>query len=255
MEIIFIDGFESGNFQNWSYVQAQSTSQGGPGSSYNYVNTGASFGIPAHGGEDVAQFYRPTSATSLPHAKVFKEWSNVGKKDQFGRVEEKLPDGGNPSGVYSAWYYLPKDYQVTSSKWANIFQFKEEGYIGGVKHQDPSWWLNMSAASAHGAGGSEPLLFVNHWKNDWGYKPNSVKAPLGRWFEIKAALYENDRIDWYLDGQKFDTSRDSTWNVGRFYDKSEGWIFGVGHYDGYGKLWVDDVKVETLSDTRARTPQ
>ena len=85
-------------------------------------------------------------------------------------------------------------------------------------------------------------------------KPVTVKAPLGRWFEIKANLYENDRIDWYLDGQKFDTSRDSTYDVGRFYDKSEGWIFGVGHYDGYGKLWVDDVKVTTLGDTSTAKP-
>ena len=202
----------------------------------------------------MAQFYRPTSAPNLQHAKIFKEWSNVGKKDQFGRVEEKLPDGGNPSGVYSAWFYLPKDYQVTSSTWTNLFQFKEEGYIGGVKHQDPSWWLNMSKASTWGQGGSEPVIFANHWQNDWGYKPNSVKAPLGRWFEIKAALYENDRIDWYLDGVKFDTSKDSTWDVGRFYDQSNGWIFGVGHYDGYGKVWVDDAKVTTLGDVGTPTP-
>src|SRR5688572_25745526 len=98
MATIFKDDFETGDFSKWSYIQGASTGQGGPGAAYNYVGTGASFGIPAHNGEDVAQFYRPTSATNLPHAKAFKEWSNVGKRDQFGRTEEKLPDGGNPDG-------------------------------------------------------------------------------------------------------------------------------------------------------------
>jgi hypothetical protein len=251
---LFSDNFETGNFRNWSYVQGQSTGQGGPGSAYNYVTTGASLGIQAHSGEDVAQFYRPDSATNLPHAKVFKEWSNVGKHDQFGRVEEKLPDGGNPSGVYSAWYYLPKDYQFTSSKWTNLFQFKEEGTLNGQWQQFPQWWLNMSSAKAWGVGGTEPVLFVNHWEQNYSnFKPTTIKAPLGRWFEVKAELHENDRIDWYIDGQKFDTSRDSTWDVGRAIreegGQSNGWIFGVGHYDGYGKVWVDDVKVTTLGDS------
>lgn len=254
MATIFSDNFESGNFQKWSYIQGADTSQGGPGAAYNYVGTGASFGINAHSGEDVAQFYRPTSATSLPHAKVFKEWSNVGKHDQFGRTEEKLPDGGNPDGVYKAWYYLPADYQVTQSKWTNLFQFKEEGYNNGVWNQYPSWWINMSSAKAWGKGGTEPVLFVNHWENKWDYTPEMVKAPLGRWFEIKAELHENDRIDWFIDGNKLTTSYDSTWDVGRFYDKSNGWIFGVGHYDGYGKVWVDDASFETFGTTPTPTP-
>lgn len=226
-------------------MQAQSAGQG-PGASTNYVAPAASFGISAHGGEDVAQFNRPASATGTPHAKVFKEWSNVGKHDQFGRTEDKLPDGGNPDGVYKAWYFLPSDYKVTARDWTNLFQFKEEGSKNGTWHQDPSWWLNMSAANAFNAGGSEPVLFVNNWGNNYNnYKPELVKAPLGRWFEVKAELHEDDRIDWYIDGKKFDTSLDSTYPVGRFYDKSDGWIFGVGHYGGAGKVWVDDVSVTT----------
>jgi hypothetical protein len=250
----FFDSFENGNFRKWSYIQAQSTSQGGPGAAYNYVATGSSFGITAHSGSDVAQFYRPASASGLPHAKVYKEWSNVGKKDQYGRVEDKLPDSGNPSGVYSAWYYLPKDYQFTAGQWTNLFQFKEEGFIDGQRRQDPSWWLNIGAAKSWGLGSTEPVLFVNNWGNDSShYNPKVVKAPVGRWFEIKAELHENDRIDWYLDGRKFDTSYDSIYDVGRFYDQSNGWIFGVGHYGGTGKVLVDDVKVTTFKDASSGT--
>jgi hypothetical protein len=125
-----------------------------------------------------------------------------------------------------------------------LLQFKEEGTLNGKWQQNPSWWLNMSAADAHGPGGSEPILFVNYWNSpDDNYVPITVKAPLGRWFEVKAELHEDDRIDWFLDGRKFDTSRDSTFEVGRFLDKSDGWVFGIGHYGGVGKLYVDDVRV------------
>lgn len=255
MTTLFSDGFEGGNFQNWSFVQAQDPNLG-PGSAYNYVSTASSFGITAHSGQDVAQFSRPSTSSQL-HAKVFKEWSNVGKHDQFGRVEDKLPDGGNPNGVYSAWYYLPKDYKANNG-WVNIFQFKEDGYTNGQWHQDPSWWLNLGPSNAFGSTGSEPTLFVTNWGNNLNhyanFKPAVTKAPVGRWFEVKAELHENDRIDWYVDGHKFDTSRDSTWDVGRFYDQSNKWIWGVGHYQGMGKFWVDDAKVTTLGDTSSSTP-
>jgi Ca2+-binding RTX toxin-like protein len=248
--VLFSDSFEAGNFNKWSYVHAQDTRQGGPGSSTNFVATGKSLGISAHGGDDVAQFARPTSASSLPHAKIFKEWSGVGKRDQFGRVEDNLP-GGDPSGTYKAHFFLPSNYKYETREWSNIFQFKEEGIENGKWTQNPSWWLNMSAASSWGAGGSEPVLFTNHWQNSWGYKPEVVKAPLGRWFEVRAEVRDNNRIDWFVDGKKLSTSYDSDHPVGRSYDKSDGWIFGVGHYGGYGKLYVDDVSVSTFGSSAA----
>jgi hypothetical protein len=225
-------------------VQAQS--EIGPGASTNYVATADSLGIKSHGGKYVAHFERPPG--SPENSKIFKEWSNDGKLDQFHRLEEQLPDGGNPEGIYKVWYYLPADYQHTNRSWTNLLQFKEEGINNGRWEQSPSWWLNMSAANAHGGVGNDPILFVNYWVADIdpSYDPVTVKVPLGRWFEIKAELHENDRIDWFLDGRKFDTSLDSTYDVGRFYDKSDGWVFGIGHYGGLGRLYVDDVSVTTL---------
>ena len=250
--LIWADSFESGDFRAWSFVQGADPKQGGPGPPHNFVATAVSLGIPAHDGKYVAQFERPVWATALPHAKVYKEWSNAGLRDQFGRLLTPLPDNNNPSASYSAWYYLPPTYRA-SAEWSNIFQFKEEGYIGGVWHQDPDWWINIGPVSTWGAGGAEPVVFANHWKQNYDkFHPVVRPAPLGRWFEIRAELYEHDRIDWYLDGRKFDTSYDSTYPVGRFFDRSTGWIFGVGHYLGYGKLWVDDARVTGLGSAPQR---
>jgi len=239
-------GFETGDFTEWSYVQGADPNQGGPGPQYVYVSTASAEGIPPHGGSWVAHFERPASAPAYPHAKVYKEWSVVGKEDQFGRVQERLPNDGNPSGIYRAWHYYPIDYQATS-EWTNIFQFKEEGIIRDALCQQPnwcqlpSWWISTAPAAHFGVGGNEPILFVSHLHLDYSnFHPKWLLVPLGRWFEIRADLYEGIRIDWYVDGQLLDQSYNSEYPVGRFYDESIGWVFGVGHYQGIGKLWVDD---------------
>lgn len=256
MATVFKDDFETGDFTKWSYIQGASTSQGGPGPQYNYVASASSFGIQAHSGDDVAKFERPASATNLPHAKAFKEWSQVGKRDQFGRIEDKMPNDGDPSGTYKVWYYLPKDYQFTSREWTCLTQFKEEGIENGKWTQNPSWGISMSSAQAWGdPGGTKPVMFASYYQNPWGYEPVKVDVPLGRWFEMRADLYENDRIEWYLDGKKFDTSYDSQHDVGRYYDKSEGWIYGIGHYLGTGKLYADDASYETFGTTPTPSPE
>ncbi len=244
MTVLFSEGFESGDFRGWSFVQALDPKQG-PGPTVNKVGTASTLGVRPRSGTYAAQFERPTWATTLPHAKVFKEWSNIGKRDEFGRTINALPNGGDPSGTYRAWFYLPTTYKADSS-WMNIFQFKEQGYKNGSWHQDPSWWLNVAKASKWGMGGDEPVIFANHWNNSWNYTPKAMKVPLGRWFEIRADLYEKDRIEWYVDGQLLDVSRNSKYPVGRFFDKSDGWVFGVGHYQGYGRLYVDDASMATL---------
>jgi hypothetical protein len=190
----WFDSFDSGDFSHWSYVQGQDPSQGGPGSEYVYVTTYDKAGIPAHSGTHVAHFERPASAVNYPHAKVYKEWSEVGKRDQFGRTEDRIFNNGDVSAIYSAWFYFPKDYTVPAD-WVNIFQFKEMGFDKqGNAIQYPSWWVNVGAEAsfAHGNVAMEtrqPVLFVNYWGNNYkNYHPKLVPLPLGRWFQLNANL-------------------------------------------------------------------
>lgn len=246
------DNFQSGNFLGWSYAQGADTSQGGPGPSYCYVTNQAQSGIVPHSGTYFAHFERPSSAINLPHAKVYKEWSNVGKLDQWRRKEDPIFNNGNVSGIYSAWFYFPADY-VPSTDFVNIFQFKEMGFDNkGNALQYPSWWVNIGRQNSFAHGNvametSKPMLFVNYWGNSYAnWNPKLVPLPLGRWFQLNANLHQGNRIDWYIDGKKFDTSYNSTWPVGRYYYNSTGWILGVGHYLGIGTLYVGHVGVCSL---------
>lgn len=253
---IWTAGFETGDFSEWSYIQGSDPHQGGPGPQYVYVSRAEDEGILAHEGAWVARFERPTGYPDYPHAKCYKEWSAVGKRDQFGRTEDKLPDNGDPSGTYRASLYYPPNYQADRSEWTNIFQFKEEGYVAGKWNQEPSWWINTAVSRAFNGSSDVAVLFVNHWHQDYsGFHPKLLTVPLGRWFEIRADVYEGVRIDWYIDGLLFDQSVDAEYPVGRFYDQSDGWIFGVGHYGGTGTLWVDDVSFAVFpTPTATPTP-
>jgi hypothetical protein len=135
---------------------------------------------------------------------------------------------------------------MITDDWINILQFKEMGYDNqGRAIQFPSWWLNVGPQSsfAHGNVSLEtknPVLFANYWNNTYvNWQPKTMPVPLGRWFEVRAQLYQGDRIDWYVNGSLFDTSYNSTYHVGRFYPVSTGWIYGVGHYGGYGSVLID----------------
>jgi len=241
------DSFESGNFTKWSYIQGADMAQGGPGAQYVYVTTGTAAGMRAETGKYVAHFERPTTAVNYPHAKIYKEWTTIGKLDQFGRVEDPIFNGGNISATYIAWYYFPANYTVPAD-WVDIFFFKEQGYDKtGLFSQNPSWWVNVSSAATWQLGGREPYMFINNWGNHYvNYKPRVMPVPRGQWFQIRADLYQGDHIDWYVNGKLFDTSYNATWPVGRFYYNSNGWIFGVGHYGGYGTVYVDNVSVAPL---------
>ena len=116
-------------------------------------------GIPPHEGDRWRVFERPAGDPDHPHAKVYKEWSSVGKQDQFGRTEDELPNNGNPSGSYRAWFYYPPDYKADWSEWTNIFQFKEEGYVDGKWVQEPSWWINTAVARAFNVSCDVGVLF------------------------------------------------------------------------------------------------
>lgn len=240
----------NGGWDEWSYIQAISSNPDdqGPGATYNFVGPAANVGIAAHGGTRVVQFQRLLIGDTQPHAKAFKEWRSVGfsKNDSFGRSLSTIST--DVSGSYRAWYYFPSDYlhnnNKASGEWTNILQFKEQGLpsSGAASQQNPSWWLNTAKCSAVGlSGGAQPAVFPWHWSTitTWDIVP--IKVPLGQWFELRADLYPGDKIDWYLNGTKWVTSPHSVYPVGRMTFRSDVWIFGVGHYFGEGKFWVDDV--------------
>jgi beta-glucanase (GH16 family) len=160
------------------------------------------------------------------------------------------------SGVYSSWYYLPENYSVPGDSWVNIFQFKEQYRTPAGGHSDPLWWVqlggaawasSMSQAYGEGAIGGRPdapVAFIDYWYNNWRETRKFVPVPLGRWFELKAVLRQNDRIDFFIDGKPLDTAKASTYPVSPFHgDQSMEWIFGVGNYStaANGPLYADRV--------------
>lgn len=242
----FTSDFESGTFDEWTTVNEPAGTR--------YVGTVNGEGIPARdGGRFIAAFEvsEEQQEDGRVHSKVYKEWGIkdpiLGRENKRGEPYERLP-GDSSAGTYTAWYFVKNDYRA-DNKWVNIMQWKEH-YGDADDRQDPQWWLQIGRAEAFkGAtpanGPAEaddsPVLFVNHWENkDPETAPKLWNTPTGRWFEVRAELYPGDRIDWYIDGQLFDTARHATYPVG-LRDRSTGWIFGVGHYGGVGKLWVDDV--------------
>jgi hypothetical protein len=233
-------------YSDWSFVQAEDSSQGVP--SLNEVATAASLGIAAHSGTDVGKFQTTQAALDAgrPHSKVFKEWqlpNSTPVTDEFGRALQSIPSSGI-NGSYRAWYYIPSDYTYAGVEWTNIFQFKlsEEGPFV----QDPQWWINIVGGS-----GNQPYLHVENWGNGTFTDPGGLKAaPKGRWFEIRADIYEGNKIEWYLDGQFWQTVNHSTHKIGRggATGTPRTWIFGVGHYGGVGRLYTDDASFTPFSN-------
>lgn len=96
-----------------------------------------------------------------------------------------------------------------------------------------------------------PVAFLQHWK-DWlddtdsagnpYYNGPRVPVPVGRWFELKAMVYDDDKIDFYLDGKSLGTALDSHYAVGAGHAYSFNSIFGIGHYGpNVGRLYADRV--------------
>ena len=244
----FSSGFESNNFLEWSHVNDLHRQR---------VVPATESGIPVRvDGRYIASF-EVTDADRQAgkiHSKLYKHWAVRApiraKRDGFGRPVERLP-GGDPSGTYRAHYFLPPDYRA-ARRWVNVFQWKED-HGARAEHQDPQWWLNLGRASSFGGDTDAPVLFVNNWGNPYRrYRPRTVPAPLGRWFEIRAELQQRRRIDWYLDGRLFARSRNAAYPIGR-RPRTTGWIFGVGHYGGLGRLWVDDVSYVPRSAAALRS--
>jgi hypothetical protein len=232
-------------YSDWSFVQAESSAEALP--ELNEVALASNLGISAHGGTDVGKFQTTQAALDAgrPHSKVFKEWQIPGtatKNDAFGRPLQAIPASGI-NGSYRAWFYIPSDYTFVPPEWVNIFQFKltEQDPF----KQDPQWWINIVGGS-----GNAPYLHVENWGNGSFTDPGGLKpAPKGRWFEIRADLYEGNKIDWYLDGQFWQTVSNTTYKIGRggATGTPQSWVFGVGHYGGVGRIFTDDASFTPFS--------
>lgn len=254
----WVSNFEGKGFDEWTSWRRND------GGDMRIVSPSA-VGIPAHSGNKVAEFGVDAAQFASNHinSKLYKEWAvgwpETAAQDNNGRPLSRLARSG-VSGTYRAWYFLPSTYSMGKGTWTNIFQFKE-AYWGadGRWHEDPQWWLAMKPAGDFGskrpAGtkDSQPVLVLSHWYLDGRQWQPRVAVPRGRWFELRADVYAGDHIDWFLDGKQFDrsyaknarphatrTTMDRSYPVG-LTQGDVGWIFGVGHYGGIGKLWVDDV--------------
>jgi hypothetical protein len=249
--VVWQSDFSAGNFSGWSWWgQGQRSIWG-----HISVVTPASVGVPKLSGRYIARFQ--TTRADLVHgrlnAKLYK-WFDV-----------QTPDGQRPpsdvSGNYSASYYLPKGFAMRSTKtWINMFQFKEQYQpADGPSRSDPLWWVQIGKASwAKGYPGASwvgpkpsrpdaPVLFLNHWNNGWHHQVVFAAAPVGRWFQIMAALHQDDRIDFYLDGHGFARADASEYPVSPFHARSQSWIFGVGDYGdaNAGPLYVGRASFST----------
>lgn len=224
--------FENGSFSEWTWWKRDD------GCSSSVVDADSA-GVPRLSGERVAHFKNTADCLDrgTPHSKLLKEWAlsspETGWHDDAGRGLERLPND-SPSGTYRASYFLPSGYTYAGRGWTNIMQFKATNPATG---QLPQWWVNISPARDWGRGDKEPMLNVENWGN--GTYGGAVRAaPRGRWFEIKAEVYNRDRIEFSLDGEPWQTVRHETHPIGTG-PNTQGWIFGVGHYLGVGELWVD----------------
>jgi hypothetical protein len=249
--VVWQNDFSAGDFSGWSWWGQ------GQGSIWGHISvvTPASVGVPKLSGRYVARFQ--TTRADLAHgrlnAKLYK-WFDV-----------QTPDGqrspSDVSGNYSASYYLPRSFQMRSATtWINLFQFKEQYQpTDGPSHSDPLWWVQVGRASwAEAYPGARwvgpkpsrpdaPVLFLNHWNNGWHHQVVFAAAPIGRWFQITAALHQDDRIDFYLDGHSFARADASEYPVSPFHARSQSWIFGVGDYGdaNAGPLYVGRASFST----------
>jgi len=223
--------FEGSGFGEWSWW-------GQGDSSYTGLSTvdPADRGIPRLNGRSGRfQVTDSDAAAGRIHSKLYK-YFHSGSGD---RVNWRPT---NVSGSYRAWYYLPTDYSVRPGKWVTPFQFKDQYWYtqrGGSEHSDPTWYLAFKNASDYGVSASRPdapVAIVQHWKDwergyrDYIYPGQRVPVPLGRWFEIRAEVYQGDRVEFYMDGKLVNVGRHSDYPVGNHHSLSFNWIFGIGNY-------------------------
>jgi hypothetical protein len=196
-------------------------------------------GLPRIQGNRAARLeVRPEDALAdRTHAKLIRSWP----------VDEV-------SGSYRAWYYLPRDYTLRGRTWVNVMQFKEP-YRCADYCSDPSWWVVLVGGKRRdGVRPGAPVAEVERWNSEG--RPRRAERrmpfPTGRWVELRADVRQGERIDFYVDGRRFDTALQSEYPVGPMHgSRSLEWAFGVGSYTGTsgdprryaanGPLYVDAI--------------
>jgi hypothetical protein len=176
-------------------------------------------------------------------------WENEFTHQPYERMTR-----GQEGGTYRAWYYLPESTHTVlqhnndaTHGWINIFQFKHSNpNMSGPGHwnQLPEWWVNIANNDPN-----HIVLAVSHEGNPaYGYRngPNSSNlptVPFGRWFEIRADVRPGNRIDFYLDGQLFESGSQANTSVGLNAGDSS-WIYSAGWYLNTGTAYIDDLSFD-----------
>jgi hypothetical protein len=272
--------FATGDFSEWGDSGDRSDA------GIYRVEDAAAAGIPARPGSSdtkVARFEVTPAQYSAGHmhSKVYQGFSLKNTLTSGWNGMRPLGDRDAVAGTYRAWFYLPADYKMYANypqpenAGVTMFQFKEFWPIAA----DDTYSMLQTALGLRNALGvkmqygktvggvdprdqTTPLLCAN-----WQFaerKPGDVgvmKAPLGRWFEVRADVHPGDRTDYFVDGRKLttitsaDLAATAPQDSGK-YDRyprdigmrmpanqyggaSTSWVFGVGHYGVPGKLWVD----------------
>lgn len=242
----FRSSFESGDFDEWGgYNRRFQPEQYPPGAK---VLDPDDDGVPRREGCRVARFHVTLDDARVrrTHAKLLWSWKR-------GRGEFATRPPRDVSGVYSAWYYVPRNYKLRARGWVNIFQWKESYYEangdGREWRSDPTWWITLE----RGRRSSRMIAALNNW----GGGITAVEPfPTGRWVQIRAVLRQRRSIEVFVDGRRLGTARQGTYPVSPQYGgRSLGWTFGVGNYSGRerrsseavsGPLYVDDIRVRPL---------
>jgi hypothetical protein len=228
-------------YEDWSFVQAEEPDQANP--ALSGVVLASDYGFAAHSGQCVGMFRTDHTAwlANLYHSKVYKQFQFAGSTtivDVFGRNLQAAPNN-SINGTYRCWYYAQAGFQWAGG--ANIFQWK-------LDEQDPfrqnaEWWIAICTVGDLG-NPSQPALRIENWPSGGSYlSPSEYKVlPTGSWFEIRADLWEGDKIDWYFNGVFWKTSLASQHHIGRSYavGTPRSWVFGAGHYGEGGPLFIDD---------------
>ncbi len=213
-----------------------------PGGTNNHVLRAAVTAAQRDAGHYAAYLYK-VWAVAAPET----SWENEFTHQPYERMTK-----GQEAGTYRAWYYLPESTRTTlqhnsdaTHGWVNIMQFKysSPNMDGpGRWNQPPQWWVNIRNNDPN-----RITFVVSHWNNPaWGERLGQARQPLvpfGRWFELRADVHPNNRIEFYLDGQLFETGYQSDYQVGlRSGDSS--WIFSPGYYLNTGEEFIDDVSFD-----------
>lgn len=276
--------FATRDFSEWGDDHSR------PDASIYRVESVARAGIPRRPGSsdtNVARFEVTAGdyAVGKVHSKLYKGFVLRGSPMQDWSGGTLLSRRGEEGGTYRAWFYLPADYRMgapgQSDANVNLFQFKEFWPVGsndtsssvqavaGLSKQARAARWGHPVPGVARDDDTTPLLTVN-----WSYAERrpahtaAMRAPLGRWFEIRAEVHPGDRIDWFVDGHPFttvtqadiaatappDANPKTRWSrgVGLSIPRgsgpaagagpSENFVFGVGHYGVPGRVWVDEAQ-------------